>query len=124
MKNIINVESFRTHRKLLCTTVVVLKFVRILRSKCNKGIKVDKAIISKDIEEAERLWIVEEQVENSAECKSLEEPLGLYKDEYGVIHYNDCKGLYYRVNYGRQKETPEQLGVLCGYQKLGSLFGK
>ena len=63
----------------------MLKFVRILRSKCNKEIKGNKDITSKDIEEAERLWIVEEQVENSAECECLEEQLGLYKDDYGVI---------------------------------------
>ena len=31
------------------------------------------------------MWIVEEQVENSTECESLEEQFGLYKDEYGVI---------------------------------------
>ena len=56
---------------------------------CNKGIKIDKDITSKDIEEAERLWIVEEQVENSTECERSEEQLGLYKDEYGVIR---CQG--------------------------------
>ena len=58
LKDIINVERFSTYRKLLCTTAVVLKFVRILRSMCSKGIKIDKNITSKDIEEAERLWIV------------------------------------------------------------------
>ena len=85
LKDIINVERFSTYRKLLRTTAVVLKFVRILRSTCSKGIKMDKNITSKDIEEAERLWIVEEQVENSTDSQGLEEQLGLYKDEYGVI---------------------------------------
>ena len=87
LKDIINVERFSTYRKLLRT--VVLKFVRILRSTCSKRLKIDKDITSKDIDEAERLWIVEEQVENSTECECLEEQLGLYKDEYGVIR---CQG--------------------------------
>ena len=85
LKDIINVERFSTYRKFLRTTAVVLKFVRILRNTCSKRIKIDRDIFSKDIEEAERLWIVEEQVENSTECERLEEQLGLYKDEYGVI---------------------------------------
>ena len=67
LKDIINVERFSTYRKLLRTTAVVLKFVRILRSTCSKRIKIDKDITSKDMEEAERLWIVEEQAENSLE---------------------------------------------------------
>ena len=87
LKDIINVERFSsTYRKLLRTTAVVLKFVRILRSTCSKMIKIDKDITSKDIEEAERLRIVEEQVENSTVCERLKEQLGLYKDEYGVMH--------------------------------------
>ena len=35
LKNI-NVERFSTYRKLICTTAVVLKFVRILRRTCSK----------------------------------------------------------------------------------------
>ena len=116
-----------------------MKFVRILRSTCSKAkeIKNDKDITSKDIEEAEILWIIDEQVENSTECGRLEEQLGSYKDEYGVIR---CQGrlsnsslipyttkypmllpkkgksaelivtdCHYRVNHGGQKETLEQL---------------
>ena len=121
LKDIINVERFSTYRKLLRTTAVVL---------------VDKDSTSKDIEEAERLWTVEEQVENSTECERLEEQLGLYKDEYGVICCQGglsnsslpyttkypmllpqkgklaeliVKDCHYRVNHDGRKETLEQL---------------
>ena len=151
LKDIINVERFSTYRKLLRTTAVVLKLVRILRSTCRKGIKIDKDITSKDLEEAERSWIVEEQVENRTECERLEEQLGLYKDEYGVIRCQGrlsnsslpyttkypvllprkgklaeliVKDCHYRVNHGGQKETLEQLRSTMWLPKAGQFVRK
>ena len=59
---VITIEKFSCLKKLLRVTGYVLRFVRNLRRCLDGKEKVIGELVAKDLEEAERVWLIHEQV--------------------------------------------------------------
>ena len=103
LSSLIDVNRFSKWRRLVQVVALVLKFVRLLR---NRGQEKDVHIVADDIKEAEKLLILEMQVDimkHKPVYQKLDSQLGLYADEEGVLR---CRGRLGNANLPEDTKYP------------------
>ena len=76
---VIDVTRFSNWTKLLRVTALVRKFIAVLKNPI-----IDRSIVAEDIQQAERLWVMDLQTnlkENKHYLDSLNENLGLFEED-------------------------------------------
>ena len=84
---VITVEKFSCLKKLLRVTGYVLRFVRNLRRCLDGKEKVIGELVPEDLEEAEGLWLIHEQVfiVNDSSFEKRKVSLNLFYDELNLL---------------------------------------
>ena len=101
LHDIIEAERFSTVQRLLRVTVLVLRFVRNLQPKMRKEETVTGYVTLEEIQDAEIAWVKSTQIKFEGNSKQLNNTLGLFLDERGVIV---CKGRMEKADL-----TPNQI---------------
>ncbi|XP_028414079.1 uncharacterized protein LOC114537147 [Dendronephthya gigantea] len=106
ISNVISCRDYSTLGRLLRVTAVVLKFIKLLKSKVRQeDLSTNSEVTRVDIELAQVLWIKELQVKLKVNEKFKEwnRDLGLFTDESGVVR---CKGRLSNSNFPYSAKYP------------------
>ncbi|CAB4044190.1 Hypothetical predicted protein, partial [Paramuricea clavata] len=118
ISNVINCKDYSSLGRLLRVTAVVLKFIKLLKSRVKQeDPPTNSEVTSTDIELARVLWIKElqEEMKLNENFKSWNRDLGLFTDENGTVR---CKGrlsnssLPYSAKYPILLDTAHYLTTL------------
>ncbi|CAB3989653.1 Tetratricopeptide repeat 28 [Paramuricea clavata] len=118
ISNVINCKDYSILGRLLRVTAVVLKFIKLLKSRVKQeDPPTNSEVTSTDIELARVLWIKElqEEMKLNENFKSWNRDLGLFTDENGTVR---CKGrlsnsnLPYSAKYPILLDTAHYLTTL------------
>ena len=103
---VITVEKFSCLKKLLRVTGYVLRFVRNLRRCLDGKEKVSGELVPEDLEEAERLWLIHEQVfiMNDSSFEKRKVSLNLFYDEFNLLRSKTRMNNVHDIHF-RKSET-------------------
>ena len=84
-------EDYSELQRLLRVTRLVLKFVKIMKSRLQKNVQAQGELTSQDIAAAETLWIKEIQrsLSTNPKFETWRHQFGLFTDEHGIVR---CMG--------------------------------
>jgi len=88
---IMKCEDYSELQQLLRVTGLVLKFVKIMKSRLQKNVQAQEELTSQDIAAAETLWIKEIQrsLSKNPKFEIWRHQFGLFTDEHGIVR---CMG--------------------------------